>query len=121
MCARSSSSRVMKVAGLRPAQVPPAAAATRGHIASRCAIPPQVLRFFAGGFRDQTYLDWESRKQTRVLTWPLVTVFGFIAQPEAHLFLKPNVTRIAAREYGFDFHYPTASFMKDVLRASQVC
>ena len=45
------------------------------------------------------------RKQTRVLTWPLVTVFGFIAQPEIHIFLKPNVTRIAAREYGFDFQY----------------
>ena len=45
------------------------------------------------------------RRQTRVLTWPLVTVFGFIAQPETHIFLKPNVTRIAAREYGFDFRY----------------
>lgn len=45
------------------------------------------------------------RKQTRVLTWPLITVFGFIAQPEAHIFLKPNVTRIAAREYGYDFQY----------------
>jgi hypothetical protein len=45
------------------------------------------------------------RRQTRVLTWPLVTVFGFIAQPETHIFLKPNVTRVAAREYGFDFQY----------------
>lgn len=45
------------------------------------------------------------RKQTRVLTWPIVTVFGFIAQPEAHVFLKPNVTRAAAREYGFDLPY----------------
>lgn len=45
------------------------------------------------------------RKQTRVLTWPVVTVFGFIAQPETHFFLKPNVTRTAAREYGFDFSY----------------
>jgi hypothetical protein len=45
------------------------------------------------------------RKQTRVLTWPLVTVFGFIAQPQAHIFLKPNVTRRAAREYGFTFTY----------------
>jgi hypothetical protein len=45
------------------------------------------------------------RKQTRVLTWPLLTVFAFIAQPESHIFLKPNVTRVAAREYGFDFHY----------------
>jgi hypothetical protein len=45
------------------------------------------------------------RKQTRVLTWPIVTVFGFLAQPEKHIFLKPNVTRTAAREYGFPFHY----------------
>ena len=45
------------------------------------------------------------RKQTRVLTWPVVTVFGFIALPEQHVFLKPNVTRTAAREYGFDFRY----------------
>jgi hypothetical protein len=45
------------------------------------------------------------RKQTRVLTWPLVTVFGFVAQPDTHIFLKPNVTRIAARKYGFDFQY----------------
>jgi hypothetical protein len=45
------------------------------------------------------------RRQTRVLTWPLVTVFGFIAQPDAHIFLKPTVTRTAARRYGFDLHY----------------
>ncbi len=45
------------------------------------------------------------RKQTRVLTWPLVTVFGFIAQPETHMFLKPTVTRIAARQYGYAFQY----------------
>lgn len=25
------------------------------------------------------------RRQTRVLTWPLVTVFGFIAQPDVHI------------------------------------
>ena len=45
------------------------------------------------------------RKQTRVLTWPVLTVFGFIAQPDRHMFLKPNVTRVAAGEYGFDFTY----------------
>jgi hypothetical protein len=45
------------------------------------------------------------RRQTRVLTWPLVTVFGFIAQPSTHIFLKPKVTRAAAREYGFDLRY----------------
>jgi hypothetical protein len=45
------------------------------------------------------------RRQTRVLTWPLVTVFGFIAQPRAHFFLKPTVTREAARRYGIEFPY----------------
>jgi hypothetical protein len=45
------------------------------------------------------------RKQTRVLTWPVVTVFGFIAQPGQHVFLKPMVTKRAAVEYDFDFQY----------------
>src|SRR3982750_28506 len=45
------------------------------------------------------------RKKTRVLAWPLVTVFGFIAQPHIHMFLKPTVTRIAARKYNFDLRY----------------
>lgn len=45
------------------------------------------------------------RKQTRVLTWPVTTVFGFIAQPEIHVFLKPMVTKRAAEAYGFDFVY----------------
>ena len=45
------------------------------------------------------------RRQTRVLTWPVLTVFGFIARPDIHMFLKPNVTRIAAREYGAEFSY----------------
>ena len=44
-------------------------------------------------------------KATRVLTWPLLTVFGFIAQPRVHLYLKPTVTRRAALEYGYDFQY----------------
>ena len=39
------------------------------------------------------------RKQTRVLTWPNVTVFGFIAQPERHIFFKPAVTKAAAALY----------------------
>jgi hypothetical protein len=60
---------------------------------------------------EHRFSDWVEavaalpRKQTRVLTWPLVTVFGFIAQPDTHMFLKPNVTRAAARAYDFDFEY----------------
>jgi hypothetical protein len=63
------------------------------------------------------------RKQTRVLTWPLVTVFGFIAQPKTHIFLKPNVTRIAARKFGFDFHYksrPSWETYSDFLQFAQM-
>jgi hypothetical protein len=45
------------------------------------------------------------RRQTRVLTWPVTTVFGFVAQPQEHIFLKPMVTKRAAEEYGFDFTY----------------
>ena len=45
------------------------------------------------------------RRQTRVLTWPLVTVFGFIGTPTQHVFLKPRVTQAAARAYGYDFQY----------------
>jgi hypothetical protein len=45
------------------------------------------------------------RKQTRVHTWPLQTVFGFLANPQEHIFLKPRVTQIAAEKYRFDFQY----------------
>jgi hypothetical protein len=45
------------------------------------------------------------RRQTRVLTWPAATVFGFIAQPRKHMFLKPMVTRSAARRCGCAFDY----------------
>src|SRR4051812_16208445 len=60
---------------------------------------------------EQRFMDWVAtvdslpRKQTRVLTWPLITVFGFIAQPDRHIFLKPNTTKRAAGKYGFDFPY----------------
>src|SRR5205823_2677678 len=45
------------------------------------------------------------RRQTRVLAWPVVTVFGFLARPDIHVYPKPTVTRRAAAAYGFDFLY----------------
>jgi hypothetical protein len=45
------------------------------------------------------------RRQTRVLTWPVVTVFGFIAEPATHIFLKPTVTRRAREAIGLPFYY----------------
>lgn len=41
----------------------------------------------------------------RVRTWPLQTVFGFIANPREFIFLKPRVTQAAANAYGLDFLY----------------
>lgn len=71
-----------------------------------------LYEFLYGRGSDQTRFEgWCEtvanlpRRQTRVLTWPLLTVFGFLAQPEEHFFLKPMVTRRAAQEYGFDFEY----------------
>ncbi|HVE64476.1 MAG TPA: hypothetical protein VNB94_11825 [Mycobacteriales bacterium] len=45
------------------------------------------------------------RRQTRVLTWPLATVFGFLARPKVHIFYKPRVTQAAAAAYGYDLGY----------------
>ena len=63
------------------------------------------------------------RKQTRVLTWPAVTVFGFIAQPKRHFFMKPMVTRRAAIEYGYDLPYqsrPDAANYAEILRFARL-
>lgn len=59
------------------------------------------------------------RKQTRVLTWPVVTVFGFIGNPEEHIYLKPTVTKIAAAKYDYPFQYrsrPNWDTYSDLLR-----
>src|SRR5213075_703023 len=67
--------------------------------------------FYGAGGAERKFERWCEvvaalpRRQTRVLTWPLVTVFGFIARPDQHIFLKPMVTRKAAKAYGFDFEY----------------
>ena len=52
-----------------------------------------------------TVVEKLPRKQTRVLTWPLITVFGFIANPREHMFLKPTVTKIAAKKFDYPFDY----------------
>jgi len=63
------------------------------------------------GDGDQRFESWCGvlaglpRRQTRVLTWPVATVFGFLAQPKIHFFLKPNVTRSAFSQYGLPFAY----------------
>jgi hypothetical protein len=45
------------------------------------------------------------RRQTRVASWPAITVFGFIARPRVHVFVKPTTMKRAAARYGFDLSY----------------
>ena len=45
------------------------------------------------------------RRQTRVLTWPVVTVFPFLARPEEHIYLKPTATKRAAQRCGCELLY----------------
>lgn len=89
-------------------------------MALRDAVKGRGARDFAEGLYEYVYgrgsmrnrfesftevLEGLPRRQTRVLTWPLHTVFGMIAVPAEHIFLKPRVTQFAAEEYAFDFHY----------------
>jgi hypothetical protein len=66
---------------------------------------------YGAGGADRRFERWRDvvaalpRRQTRVLTWPIVTVFGFLALPKTHFFFKPRVTREAARKYGADLPY----------------
>jgi hypothetical protein len=81
---------------------------------------PHGARAFAEGLYELLHADGDERgkfdrwcavlaalpkRQTRVATWPIATVFAFIGRPDRHVFLKPIVTRVAALEYGFDFAY----------------
>jgi hypothetical protein len=90
-------------------------------MALRDAIKPMTgAKAFATGLYDYVYgkgrlqerfenftqtLESLPRKQTRVLTWPLHTVFGFIAKPEEHIFIKPRVTQVAAEKYNYPVNY----------------
>jgi hypothetical protein len=61
------------------------------------------------------------KKQTRVLTWPVVTVFGFLAQPDEHFFLKPTVTRRAAEAYGHPLAYERRPSWSGYAKVLELC
>ena len=66
---------------------------------------------YGGGATEARFERWVAaldslpRRQTRVLTWPMATVWGFLAQPDVHIFFKPLVTRLAAERYGVSLPY----------------
>lgn len=43
--------------------------------------------------------------RARVLTWPIVTILPFLAQPDRHMFLKPMQTQRIAEAFTFDLSY----------------
>ena len=45
------------------------------------------------------------RKKSRVLSWPVLTLFPFIAQPTKHIIMKPTAMINAASELGYDLDY----------------
>ncbi|MCC2633734.1 MAG: hypothetical protein K0S48_1620 [Ramlibacter sp.] len=63
------------------------------------------------GSAQRRFNDWLEaladlpQRQSRVLTWPVATVFGFIARPDRHLLFKPRATRRAAHLYGYALGY----------------
>ncbi|HVZ42680.1 MAG TPA: hypothetical protein VHA82_02635 [Ramlibacter sp.] len=66
---------------------------------------------FGQGSAHRRFDDWIEaladlpRRGSPVLTWPVATVFGFIARPDRHLLFKPRVTRRAAKAYACDLPY----------------
>jgi len=72
----------------------------------------ELYAFLYGhGPQQRRFNDWIEaladlpQRGSPVLTWPVATVFGFIARPDRHLFLKPRVTRKAAHKYGYALAY----------------
>lgn len=62
------------------------------------------------------------RKQSRVLSWPNLTFFPFIAQPNKHIIMKPSAMKTAAAELGYDLEYsstPTFTAYSKLLQLAE--
>jgi len=84
---------------------------------------------YGPGPQQRRFNDWLEalgdlpQKGSPVLTWPVATVFGFIARPDRHMFFKPRATRRAAQRYGYALDYqskPGWSLYQDLLTFSTV-
>ncbi|RYF18206.1 MAG: hypothetical protein EOO30_04055 [Comamonadaceae bacterium] len=80
----------------------------------------ELYAFLYGhGSPQRRFTDWIEaladlpQRKSRVLTWPVATVFGFIARPDRHMFFKPRAMRKAAHLYGYALGYdPTPSWTR---------
>lgn len=50
----------------------------------------------------------QPKGKARVVTWPVATLLPALAQPDRHIFLKPEVTKHAADSLAFHLHYDSA-------------
>jgi hypothetical protein len=90
----------------------------------------ELYAFLYGhGSPQRRFNDWVEaladlpQRKSRLLTWPVATVFGYIARPDRHLFVKPRSTRKAARLYGYALTYdatPTWALYQDLLTFAAV-
>lgn len=90
----------------------------------------ELYAFLYGhGSSQRRFNDWVEalsdlpQRKSRVLTWPVATVFGFIARPDRHLFFKPRSMRKAAHLYGYALGYgatPSWAQYQDLLTFAAV-
>ena len=80
------------------------------------AMKKQAFRkTYAPALRDLLYGDLDEAfgryvavlKEGNALTWPLVTIFPFLFDPQQHMFMKPEVMQVCAYRLGFDLLYET--------------
>jgi hypothetical protein len=80
----------------------------------------KAAKLFANGLYDLVYGEDEFKtrfeefardlaslpeNQTSPVKWTIITVFPFLAHPSKYLFLKPNVTKTAAKRRRFSLNY----------------
>ncbi len=84
---------------------------------------------YGHGSPQRRFNDWLEaladlpQPRSPVLTWPVATVFGFIARPDRHLFFKPRATRKAAQLYGYALEHrsqPSWAQYQDLLTFAAV-
>lgn len=66
---------------------------------------------YGNGSKKETFIAWIvsvselPRKKSRVLSWPILTFFPYIAQPKKFMIMKPTAMMRAAAELGYDLEY----------------
>jgi len=66
---------------------------------------------YAPGPLKQRFIEWIvdfsklPRIKARVLSWPNLTIFPYLAQPSKYMILKPTAMNVAAQSLGFAFDY----------------